>query len=201
MKRRIILIDGENTIHKIASVLVEADLITSRSDVTKFDLKGLIEHALGERASSIFYYAAKVHLVTSDKVLARKTKAMAAWNGHWAPWISNQGVKYVKSGNLQVRDTKKCLHCGRRSLVMQEKGVDVRIAVDLLLQADNNTEVVIVSSDSDLAPAIRAARQKGASVVYLGFDYAMNIALVACSSKTRSFTKPAIIKAYKKVNK
>lgn len=203
MKKQIILIDGENLVHKLVSVLLEAKQIHKREDIKYFDLRGLVHQVLGgdDYAKEIFYYTAKVREVKSPASLKKKTQAMISWNARWVPMLANQGIRYVKSGNLQVRDTKECTNCGRTSLVMQEKGVDVRIATDILLNAAPEVEIVVVSSDSDLIPAISAARQRGASIVYLGFEFAMNIALVSQSTATRSISRTAVVEAYKRAQK
>ena len=47
-----------------------------------------------------------------------------------------------------------------------EKGVDVNIAVDILVATYENLSdhIILVSSDTDLLPAIRKAREKGKTV-------------------------------------
>ncbi len=55
---------------------------------------------------------------------------------------------------------------------IREKGVDVKIAVDLVTGAYEDTydTAVIVSSDTDLIPAIKHVLQKGKKVEYVGFS-------------------------------
>lgn len=56
---------------------------------------------------------------------------------------------------------------------LREKGIDVKIATDLLVGAYKNEfdEAIIVSSDTDLIPAIMAARKEFKKVVtYIGFS-------------------------------
>lgn len=193
MKQTYILIDGENTIHKLLEAMKSSKLGSTRNDILRLNLAALVKAKLGtSKTASIALYAARVHEVKNDSRLLRKTKSMIKWNGQWAPRLANQGIRYVKSGNLQVRDTKKCVHCGKKSLVLQEKGVDVRIATDILAHASDAARIVVVSSDSDLTPAMRAARLKGAEVIYVGFDFAINLALVAVSHKTLTFTSDDI---------
>ena len=47
--------------------------------------------------------------------------------------------------------------------VYHEKGVDVNIAVDMLVATYENLcdRIILVSSDTDLLPAVKKAREKG----------------------------------------
>jgi len=53
----------------------------------------------------------------------------------------------------------------------KEKGVDVKIAVDILtLSYDNSCEsIILISSDSDLLPAVKKAQSLGKFIEYIGF--------------------------------
>jgi uncharacterized LabA/DUF88 family protein len=199
--KTVILIDGENFVHKLVKVLVENKLITGRSQLEKYDVMALLELVLQDydvKNAQVNYYAARVHQVSKPKALLKKTTAMVRWNSYWVPQLANRGIKYIKAGNLQVRDSKVCAHCGRKSLVLQEKGVDVRLAVDMISEASNNTKIVLLSSDSDIAPAIVAARKKGAEITYLGFDFGMNLGLSAEANTTRSIIPKQVVDIFKK---
>ncbi|MBI2613649.1 MAG: NYN domain-containing protein [Candidatus Levybacteria bacterium] len=68
-----------------------------------------------------------------------------------------------------------------------EKGVDVQIAVDMLVSAYENVadRIILVSSDTDLAPAIKKVREKGKIVEYIGFSHKPSVAMVSfCSEST-----------------
>lgn len=68
-----------------------------------------------------------------------------------------------------------------------EKGVDVQIAVDILVAAyeDLCDRIILVSSDTDLLPAIKKARQKGKIVEYVGFSHAPSLAMIANATESR----------------
>ena len=55
---------------------------------------------------------------------------------------------------------------------IREKGVDVQIAIDLIVDAieDRYDTAMVASSDTDLIPAIRYVRGKGKVVEYVGFS-------------------------------
>lgn len=68
-----------------------------------------------------------------------------------------------------------------------EKGVDVQIAVDMLVTAYENLadRIILISSDTDLAPAIKKVREKRKIVEYVGFSHRPSVAMVSfCSEST-----------------
>lgn len=79
--------------------------------------------------------------------------------------------------------------------VFHEKGVDVNIAVDLLVAAyeDLGDTLYLVSSDTDLLPAIKKAQAKGKRVVYIGFSHKLSRALVATCQETRTLTRDSLL--------
>lgn len=72
-----------------------------------------------------------------------------------------------------------------------EKGVDVNIAVDILVATYENLcdHIILVSSDTDLLPAIKKAKEKGKLVEYIGFSHQPSVAMVANCSRSRLLTK------------
>lgn len=71
--------------------------------------------------------------------------------------------------------------------IYHEKGVDVQIAVDMLVAAYENKcdRIILVSSDTDLAPAIKKVREKGKVAEYVGFSHKPSVAMVSfCSEST-----------------
>lgn len=73
----------------------------------------------------------------------------------------------------------------------REKGVDVNMAVDILVATYENLcdHIILVSSDTDLLPVIKKAKEKGKTVEYIGFSHQPSIAMVANCSKSRLLTK------------
>ena len=68
-----------------------------------------------------------------------------------------------------------------------EKGVDVHLAVDILVGAYEKLyeRIILVSSDTDLIPAIEKAKEKGVTVEYVGFSHKPSVAMVRhCSEST-----------------
>lgn len=65
--------------------------------------------------------------------------------------------------------------------VFHEKGVDVQIAVDMLVAAYENLcdRIILVSSDTDLSPAIRKVQEKEKVVEYIGFSHKPSVAMLS----------------------
>ena len=76
-----------------------------------------------------------------------------------------------------------------------EKGVDVNIAVDMLVASYEKRcdRTILVSSDTDLIPAIKKVREKGTIVEYVGFSHQPSVALVANCSESRLLKKEDLL--------
>lgn len=70
---------------------------------------------------------------------------------------------------------------------IREKGVDVKLATDLLVGATDDwyDTAIIVSSDTDLIPAIKYVRNgKGKKVEYIGFSGSPSLGMIKeCSTQ------------------
>lgn len=70
--------------------------------------------------------------------------------------------------------------------IYKEKGVDVRLALDIYRMALDGLydKAILISSDSDLIPAIKMVQTKGKEVEYIGFSHNTSLALIKeCKSK------------------
>ena len=77
------------------------------------------------------------------------------------------------------------------------KGVDVRIAVDMVtLACDKKMDTAILcSSDSDLQPAVYELKKRKVKVVYLGFEIKPNKGLAYSADRTILFRNQEILSA------
>ncbi len=105
--------------------------------------------------------------------------------------LEKQGFEFVLAGNVRPHVVSVN---GKSKVIFKEKGVDVRIAVDLVsLSCDKAIKrAIICSSDSDLQPAIAEARKRGVEVVYLGFESSPNKGLMYTTNKTILFRNSEI---------
>jgi hypothetical protein len=80
--------------------------------------------------------------------------------------------------------------------VFHEKGVDVQIAVDMLVATYEKQcdKIILVSSDTDLAPAIKKVQEKGKVVEYVGFSNNASVTMVSFCKESRLLTKADILK-------
>jgi len=79
-----------------------------------------------------------------------------------------------------------------------EKGVDVLMAVDLLIGAyeDKYDTAILVSSDTGLLPAIEKVRLKGKKIEYIGFSHKPSYAMIANSDARRLLIKEELEKYF-----
>lgn len=77
-----------------------------------------------------------------------------------------------------------------------EKGVDVQIAVDLLIGAYENyyDTAILVSSDTDLIPALTKVREMKKKIEYIGFSHRPSYGLITHSDVRKLLTKDDIEK-------
>ena len=75
--------------------------------------------------------------------------------------------------------------------IFHEKGVDVKLAVDLIVGAyeDMYNEAIVVSSDTDLIPAIKKAKELGKRIEYIGFSNQPSIAMQKNATLSRLLIK------------
>ncbi len=82
----------------------------------------------------------------------------------------------------------------------REKGVDVKIAVDLVTNACDKIikTAILCSSDSDLQPAVKEAMKRGIEIIYLGFEFNPNKGLSYTTNRTILIRNSEVLSAYKK---
>jgi len=97
--------------------------------------------------------------------------------------LKNHGVRY-QFGFLLKSDGK-----------YHEKGVDVRIAVAILVAAYENLvdRIILISSDTDLIPAVAKAQEKGKIVEYVGFSHKISLAMARSCRETKTLTRDDLL--------
>jgi uncharacterized LabA/DUF88 family protein len=196
------LIDGENFRHQIAAVLFEKKLILAKNNDFAFDFVGFCKEVLHNDKPKIVYYTTKIKqpIQKIPLKLAKTIEAISIANRKWIARLANQHIEIVKAGYLRIRESNACIHCGKKTLVLQEKGVDVRVATDLVLMARKNIpDVVLGSSDSDIIPAMQAARALGAKVTYVCYAGKLNRSVAGVAHKTITYDDAVILKYFKEI--
>lgn len=152
---------------------------------------------------SNFYFKLKaigIHQLNLDfdklaKLLSRSTNLTA--RRYYVGRVRQDGTKETERSfsnqqkllaKLKAANYKYSLgYLLKHNKVFHEKGVDVQIACDILVASYEKTckRVILVSSDTDLGPAIKAARSKGVVVEYVGFSHQPSVAMVRfCNEST-----------------
>lgn len=178
MKNRkcIVLIDGSNFFYKLKDL--------KPHNLLKFDFLGFAKMLSNkEQIINASYY---VGAIRTDGT--KKTQQMHDNQQKLLAYITNNGFNYVL-GYLLKSDGE-----------WHEKGVDVNIAVDILVAAYENIceRIILVSSDTDLLPAIKKAKEKGKLIEYIGFSHKRSYAMINNCSKYRLLTKAEILPFVKK---
>ena len=196
MKR--VYVDGQNFLYKAAEVLIEHGKISSKDELTKIDIRSLVENIVGVGVEIVFYGArVQVRRDLDDSIL-EKTTRFSDVARRLRNTLKNQNITFNEVGKLKVRDSDVCHNCQHRDLRMQEKGVDVGIAVDIVVDSLSGRvdEVILVSSDTDLLPAIRVAKARGVKVTYIGFSDKMTRAIIARADASEVIRNQEIIDAF-----
>jgi uncharacterized LabA/DUF88 family protein len=186
MPKTVLFIDGENFIFKIEQALKEQRIGRNKVDLASINLNKLFKESLnGFNISRKIFYNARLHF---HKDTPRKSEELIKLQRKLRNTLINQGYEFIIAGNVRAQKVD-----GR--IVFREKGVDVKIAVDLVsLACDGKLDTAILcSSDSDLQPAIEEARKRKVKVVYLGFETKPNKGLMYTSNKTVLLRNPEIL--------
>jgi uncharacterized LabA/DUF88 family protein len=155
-ERIAVYIDGSNLYHKLKDLGVE--------HTTDFDYFGLCQKlARAREVISNRYYTGIVR-AKQDDVKGQKLR-----KGQQKLFNKLRGKNFtIKQGFLMKSDGK-----------YHEKGVDVQIAIDLLIGAyeDMYDTAILISSDTDLIPAIKKVRYLEKKVEYVGFSHSPSLGL------------------------
>lgn len=163
----IILIDGSNFYFKLKELGLK--------DLLNFNFTGFANLVCGKsRFISGTYYVGAVKTDGTERTLnlyKNQRKLLASLRKHHFRY----SLGYLLKTNNRFH----------------EKGVDVNIAVDILVAAYENLcdRIILVSSDTDLLPAIKKARQLGKIVEYVGFSHQPSLAMIANCTESRLLKK------------
>jgi uncharacterized LabA/DUF88 family protein len=170
-KRCIILIDGSNFYFKLKDL--------GLNQLLEFNFSGFAKMLVGNgnEVTKATYFVGKIRTDGTEKT-RRMFDNQQKLIGH----LKNHNYKY-SLGYLMK-------NAGR----YHEKGVDVNIAVDLLVATyeDLCDRIILVSSDTDLIPAVDKAKEKGKIVEYVGSSHKPSVALVASCSESHLLKKEDI---------
>ena len=176
-----LLIDGENFKGKIRTVF--KDTGKNRPIWHKYDFKGLLEKVLqGIDINKTIFYFAKIK---EDPQTREKSKQLIEEQRLLKTHLERQGFDVILTGRVRGYMENNGI-LDKPILVFKEKGVDVKIAVDMVSwSCDKKVEQIILgSSDSDLQPAIKEIRERNINCIYLGFENQPNKGITFTTNRT-----------------
>lgn len=201
MKKIVVYIDGENLLHRLIDTLVAKKIIGRDKQFAAFDFKHLLGGILPkDKNIEVRYYGTRIKASGLTGKARQKALDMIEMQRRFKKLLERQGIVFVMCGTLQWREGNRCVHCGKKTPSFQEKGVDVQLAVDIASEAKKVSRVVLVSSDSDLLPAVRLARGAGCSVEYVIVDHQINWALSRSSDRTHDIPAARVVESYKRLS-
>jgi len=195
----IVYLDGENTVFQIMDALKRTRKITSRDALLNLDLTALIRLMIGRTDVTIKYYTTTLQEQKDpDPELEKRSQDIIAWTAKWTNHLNEQGIEVIKAGKLKTREGVTCRNCGHKETIFIEKGVDVRLAVDLLVDSETDKMLIIWSSDADLVPAIQVVKDRGARVKYLTHVDSLNWALARTAGEWQTYTDEQLLELFDK---
>jgi len=170
--RVFIVIDGSNFYHRLKELGLK--------NLLNFDYEKFSQFLIGKRSLVLRKYY--IGAIREERGNLKSRKLM-----------KNQRILL---GRLSKQGWKMGIGHMLKTDVYHEKGVDVLMAVDLLIGAYENTydTVILITSDTDLLPAIEKVRAMGKKVEYVGSSIKPSLALVANSDIRRLLIKDELEK-------
>jgi uncharacterized LabA/DUF88 family protein len=202
-QKLLVIIDGENFLYKVAEILKDSKIIQDKNEIINLNIREIFENLLVNKNLEIIYFGAKVKNLIDPlfpKYLVDKSEAIVRHQRAFITSLEKQKICFNKIGKLRIDQWKECQNCNYKSLKFQEKGVDVGIAIELLKNFYENkyNKIVLVSSDTDLIPAVKLSRKIGKEVIYVGFSHKLSNAFVASCNETFTISKIDILSNFTK---
>ena len=188
----ILFIDGENFLHKIEEVLEKEKLLKTKGEIASIDLNKLLTLPLkGIKLSKKVFYVSKLHYHPDTK---KKSLELIGAQRKLRNNLVNLGYTFIIAGNVRAQKING-------KIIFREKGVDVKLAVDVVsLACDKKLKTAILcSSDSDLQPAIAELKKRKVEVIYLGFENSPNKGLTYTTDRTILLRNSEIIESLQKI--
>lgn len=190
MSKTALLIDGQNFLGKLEDVFVQEN--RKIPDWSLYDYRGLLDSVLnGIKIDTYNVYFAKLYVHPST---IKKSNQLIEERRRLITCLQKQGIQYHKAGNVRPFMRKESF--GRQVLSFREKGVDVRIAVDMVAGACDKTlkTIILASSDSDYQPAVKEVIKRNVKCIYLGFEAAPNKGLMYTTSRAILIRNSEVLK-------
>lgn len=190
--KRIILIDGENLVYGLRVILGTDGQSVSRLALDNYNYRGLIEEMFSDNLpAQILWFGARLRRYDNNDEIRIKSESAIRLQAPFMNQIQAQNIQFIKVGYLRAREIDPCKKCGDIQWKLTEKGVDVGLAVRILIEAQQtDTEIVVISADTDLIPAFKAVRKMNRRIIHVGYENRPIASLSKASNATRTITLP-----------
>ncbi|PIR58950.1 MAG: hypothetical protein COU69_02740 [Candidatus Pacebacteria bacterium CG10_big_fil_rev_8_21_14_0_10_56_10] len=191
-KQTILYVDTENLKYYIKKICKKHK---KKANIENYVFERLFESALKAiEISTTRFYSAKLRF---HKESPKKSQELIQKQRVLKANLEKIGYSFIISGN--VRGQKVRVN-GKEKLVFHEKGVDVRIAVDIVAEVCDGivNKVILCSSDSDLQPAVSEVKKRGIEITYLGFESQPNKGLIYTCDRSILIRDSEILEALSK---
>lgn len=188
-KQIILYIDSENLKYYIRKIGVQHK---KKIKFENFDFEQLFSTVLDKiNISTKRFYAAKLKFHPESP---KKSQELIQRQRSLKANLEKQKFVFIKAGN--VRGQKITIN-NKEKIIFHEKGVDVRIAVDMATESCDKkvNTIILCSSDSDLQPAVYEAKKRRVEVIYLGFESQPNKGLIYTCDRAILIRDSEILKA------
>lgn len=169
-----IYIDGSNTYQRLKSLGLPRQ-------AARFDYSAFINHLVGDRnLRSKRYYVGVVRNINGSE----KAEKMVRSQQKFLDNLQTEGFE-IKRGKIMYDSGN-----------IREKGVDVKLSLDLVIGAVDNwyDTAIVISSDTDLIPAIKYVRKaKNKNIEYVGFGATPSFGMIKEASISRVFSDTDLI--------
>ena len=169
-KRVAIFIDGSNLYFKLKTSGVK--------NILKFNYRQLSKWLTRNRKIVYAgYYVGVIRAKTDDK----KGQKLRRGQINLFNFLQSKSQQFIiRKGYIMHNDG-----------VYHEKGVDVQLAVDILIGAYENSydTAIVISSDTDLIPAIEKAKKLGKEIEHIGFAHQPSFAMQRHATLSRLLIK------------
>ena len=180
LMKTVLFVDGRNFLGKLEDIF-KSEGVAPPSWHT-YNFRGLLDLvSRGIKIDERIFYFAKIKEHPETK---EKSRELIEGRRLLKARLERHGFCVVLSGAVRGHYTTDPK--GREVLIFREKGVDVSIAVDMVVAACDGKlhTAIIASSDSDLQPAIRELRKRNIEAIYVGFEIMPNKGLTATTKRT-----------------
>lgn len=197
MSKTVLYIDGENLKHYLKTVLLNEGIKEKNLNLENFNLEKLFELPFkGIKISEKRHYSARLRQYREYPQTLKKSQELILKQRVQKTNLEKLGFTFIISGNVRPQ---KIRADGKTKIIFKEKGVDVKIAVDLVTGiCDKKVKVALLcSSDSDLQPAVKEARERGLEIIYIGFEIKPNKGLSYTTNRTILIRNSEVLDAYR----